>query len=236
MDIEVDEINKRSINAVMIFGKTRSIILYLILSIIGLSYGLWLSLNLNLLALWSIHLISFLCLWLYSLFLKTMPFAGNLIIAAFCALIPLMPLLFEFGFYEIQLIPSYFIFVFLALFAFLITLIREMIKDMQDIEGDRQTGMYTLPVLFGIHLSKWITSLFNFLLISLMFSWVYFFLGNDWTSVTYLTIGILFPLLFLNYKLIHANNSIEFYTISKNLKGIIMVGLLYPILYFFLQL
>ena len=232
MDLEVDKINERRNNAVMIFGRKRSIILYIVLNILGLFYGFWLSYNLEIIQLWSVHLISILSLWLYSIFFKTMPIAGNLIIAAFCGLIPIISLLFEFGSLKIQLTPPYFIFSFLALFAFLITLIREMIKDMQDIEGDRQTGMYTLPILFGINASKGVTTLINLLLIALTLTWIYFFMGKDWMSVTYMIVGIFSPILFLNYKLIYARNSSDYHNISIKLKGIMMVGLLYPIIYY----
>ena len=46
-----------------------------------------------------------------------------------------------------------------TIFCFLITLKREIIKDMEDIEGDRKIGSYTLPVFIGLRITKFFTAI-----------------------------------------------------------------------------
>jgi len=43
-----------------------------------------------------------------------------------------------------------------ASFAFIISLIREVIKDMEDMEGDRKYGCRTMPILWGVNASKYL--------------------------------------------------------------------------------
>ena len=113
-------------------------------------------------------------LFLYSWKLQHWPVIGNLIVAALAAVVPLITLIAhpEIAFIAKdpntpleELIDCIFILIY-ALFAFLTTLTRELVKDMEDIEGDRAIGSKTLAVSAGIRFTKSIT-LFLFGLIAL---------------------------------------------------------------------
>lgn len=93
-----------------------------------------------------IHSLAAFLLWLYSNRLKRQPFVGNFVVAALTG-----TTLFLVGEYfgeRKYLILSY------ALFAGFITLIREIIKDMEDMKGDERFGCKTLPIIWGVAHTK----------------------------------------------------------------------------------
>jgi geranylgeranylglycerol-phosphate geranylgeranyltransferase len=103
-----------------------------------------------------IVLITIFLLYIYSAFLKRLPLIGNIIIALITGLA------FIYGGYavgnpEAAIIP--------AVFAFLINFIREIVKDMEDVEGDTKAGVITFPIKFGFQKSKIVILLITFSLI-----------------------------------------------------------------------
>jgi 4-hydroxybenzoate polyprenyltransferase len=117
-----------------------------------------------------IHLISINSLWLYSLFLKKKALTGNLLIAGLTALVPILCGVhfyvqnslvwqraesgnsFEFWLNTL-VVDGYFIFL-LAFFAFTNNFAREIIKDIEDVKGDKLINAKTLPIKFGQKISK----------------------------------------------------------------------------------
>lgn len=155
-DIEIDKINQpqRPLPSELISTK-EAYILYSLFTIISILLSIWLNLS----AL-SIVLFSHLLLFLYSKYLKQIPLVGNITVAFLTGLV------FIFGGVVVAN-PSAAILP--AVFAFLINLIREIVKDMQDIEGDRQAGILTFPIKFGVLKSKHIISFFTFILLIFTF-------------------------------------------------------------------
>ena len=103
-----------------------------------------------------IVLLSHLLLFLYSKYLKRIPLVGNITVAFLTGLV------FIFGGVVVEnpsaaIIP--------ALFAFLINLIRELVKDMQDVEGDRAAGVITFPIKFGFQKTKYLKTFITLILI-----------------------------------------------------------------------
>jgi geranylgeranylglycerol-phosphate geranylgeranyltransferase len=142
-DIEIDKINKplRPLPSGKITIK-EAYGLYLFFIIVSVV----LSLLVNQGAL-IIVLISILLLFLYSKYLKRVLLIGNITVAFLTGLV------FIFGGVVIEnpaaaIVP--------AVFAFLINLIREIVKDMEDVEGDTKAGVITFPVKFGFQKSKYI--------------------------------------------------------------------------------
>lgn len=89
-------------------------------------------------------------IWFYSHKLKKMVVIGNLT-ASFLAVLPFFAILL----YYKNLYPQIFAH---ATFLFLLLLIREMIKDLENIKGDVANNYQTIPVLFGENFSKKIIS------------------------------------------------------------------------------
>ncbi len=98
-------------------------------------------------------------MYLYARNLKTMPLIGNLTVATltgFCFVIAGVVIACATNSLKILFISIY-----LGLFAMFMTLAREIVKDMEDIEGDKQEGARTFPILYG----KKISSIISIILI-----------------------------------------------------------------------
>jgi 4-hydroxybenzoate polyprenyltransferase len=141
-DIKIDFINKPKDVIVGKHLKRRWVLfISVLLSVFGIGLGILISP-----AIAFINLISAFLLWFYSNQLKRLPFVGNLIIGILTGLSVLVV-----GVYFDRYENLLFIY---ALFAFYMTLIREIIKDIEDFSGDKQFGGKTLPIWLGIRKSK----------------------------------------------------------------------------------
>jgi len=182
-------------------------------------------------------------LWFYSSTYKKWFLVGNLIVSVFSALVPFLVLL-----YEIPLLNNLprlsnsdnsvisMIFLYIcgyAFFAFFTTLAREIIKDIEDIEGDRSYGRKTLPVVLGVITSKIVVSVILILLIGSVTYISWFFFG-DLMSLGYSFIFITTPLVFSVFMLFRANSNKDFRMTGKLLKVIMLTGLCYCFLIPFL--
>ncbi|MGC8865317.1 MAG: geranylgeranylglycerol-phosphate geranylgeranyltransferase [Bacteroidales bacterium] len=159
-DLKIDLLNKPSR---MILGRmmstTRGIILYILLNGAGLAAGLGAALKAGQPSLFLLFLFTASLLWYYSVFLKRNLLWGNLTVAFLAALAVIMPLAFEF--YLLLENPDEWARLFrsfrlairftlaLAVFAFLLTLIREILKDVEDMKGDAAENCRTLPLVLG---------------------------------------------------------------------------------------
>lgn len=210
-DIKIDLINKP--NRVVI-GKniTRRYALFFhtILSFMGVALGFVLS--------WKLGVINFLSaflLWVYSNNLKRQPFIGNFVVAWLTSIsIVLVNILYD---VSSSLVVIY------ALFAFFMTLIREIVKDMEDLKGDNTFGCRTLPIVWGIRKTK---VLLYILLASLASSVL---LLNAWYSqlpLSYFLIFLFIPLGWLLLRLIRADTRKDFYWLSQACKIIMLLGVI----------
>jgi 4-hydroxybenzoate polyprenyltransferase len=231
MDVESDLHNEKGGRAKFI-PRTMLLSYYTGFSLGGLTLALWLCYRLEALELWSIHLTASLLLLLYSMSLKSSPLAGNIAIAILSGSIPLMPLLFDQGF-DVFEHSAYIGIYFLAFFGFLITLIRELIKDMEDEVGDRKSGLATFPVIFGMEAARWTSFFFFMLFMVLMMAMLYLLAGRDIISLLYLTLFVLSPMLWLSYKLTLAESKKDYHSISRNLKIVMLLGIGFAVVYHF---
>lgn len=137
-----------------------------------------------------IHLLSINSLWLYSLYFKKKPVTGNFIIAGLTALVPILcgvhffiqnSIIWEdtvtydsFQYWVNILLEDGKIILILAFFAFFNNFAREVIKDIEDIEGDKLIGAKTIPIYFNIGFAKNIA--ISFLIIPvILFGLLFFF-------------------------------------------------------------
>ncbi len=247
-DTKTDIINrpKRVVVGKHISRRT-SIRLHIIFSLVGILIGFYISYKINLWKLVYIHVLVTGLLWFYSTSYKRQFLTGNIIVALLTALVPLMTILYEIpplnveysetlillkqNFYNI----SYWILGF-TIFAFLTTIVREIIKDIEDFEGDRAYGRRTMPVVSGIKITKIVVITITIIVILMLF-FVYFFKlhnlsyygGFKYMSAIYLTIFLLIPNTFFIYKLIKAKSK-EDWHFANNLSKIIMLfGILYSL-------
>ncbi len=167
-----------------------------------------------------IHFLSAFLLWLYSNHLRRLPIIGNLLIASLTALsILLISLNYEAT--EILILVY-------CLFAGSIMLIREIIKDIEDLKGEKKFGIKSLPVLIGIRKTKRILYIICFFAaIGLMG----FLLKVNNNIVEYYFI-ILSPfMIFFIYRLVKADTRANF-TQLKYLTNLIIVSGLISMMFF----
>lgn len=232
MDIESDLHNNKG-SGIEIIPRRKLMFWYTTFSFSGLIIALTLCLRISQLNLWYIHTGAFVLLLIYSKNLKSTPLAGNIVIAALCGLIPLLPLIFEMRNFEGILNPDFIIVNFLALFAFLITMIRELVKDMEDVSGDQISNLATFPVIFGMKASRGICLLFFAMFYILMSSVMYLLADRDIISLIYLIILVVIPSVYLNFKLVKAQVKSDFSQISRGMKLIMLSGTGSAIVYYF---
>lgn len=210
-DIKIDLINKPER---VVIGKniTRryAILFHTLLSFGGVVLGFILS--------WKIAAVNFACatvLWWYSNRLKRQPFVGNFVVALLTGIaIWLVDSLYKTGH---MLIICY------AIFAFFITLIREIIKDMEDLKGDETFGCQTLPIVLGIRQTKYIIYgiLALFLLTVMMIN---FFI--EYLPVQFFLLFLFVPMLWFVVRLISADTKKDFTWLSGFCKIILLLGIL----------
>lgn len=129
--------------------------------------------------------ISILLLWLYSVKLKGLPFIGNLSVALLSATVPFIYLSIQ------DLAHSYtssvYLIITFSFLAFFSTLARELVKDIEDIEGDKAQGLKTIPILWGIKTAKFWTIFF---LLCTLFILGLLIAGVDYFDFTILSLVI----------------------------------------------
>lgn len=192
-----------------------------------------------------IHLLTINLLWYYSMHLKRRFLIGNLLIAALTALVPILV-----GFYFHQLynikysgteVTSYFPFTNtnhsnyimwlsfgLAGFAFVLNLAREIVKDMEDVEGDKKLHSKTLPIVLGYAKTKWISAFV--LLVSVFGSiiiWLAFYELDLVALVPIEFAAILVAVCFV--LLTKANSKNKYRQINHLIKLAMVAGLITPI-------
>jgi 4-hydroxybenzoate polyprenyltransferase len=210
-DIKIDLVNKPER---VVIGKSitrRYAILYhSLLSIIGIALGFVLNWRIG-----AMNFASVFLLWWYSNDLKRQPFIGNVVVA----LLTGIAIFIVDGLYNTgnMLILVY------ATFAFFMTLIREIIKDMEDLKGDHTFGCKTLPIIWGLRKTKFVIYgiLSIFALAVLLLNFLYTELP------LYYFLIFLFPtLLWLFYRLIRADTKKDFEWLSTFCKIIMLLGIL----------
>lgn len=150
-------------------------------------------------------------LWLYSNQLKRLPLVGNLAIAALTGMT--MVLVAEYFQERTYIIACY------AVFAAFITLIREIIKDVEDRKGDERFGCRTIPIVYGVAKTK----TFLFVIMGVFIITVFILLQN--ISLV-LPIVLLLTLIALGYGIAKADTVKAFRNLSTYCKIIMLLGVL----------
>ncbi len=250
-DTRTDMINKPSRVVVGVeVGRRQAMILHAMLNIIGIGMGVYLAFYIHLPALSFVFFLATGLLWFYSTSYKRQFLVGNISVSFLTGLVPLMVVLFEipllnrvYGEQMLQHNVSFnYIFAWVggfSFFAFMTTLIRELIKDAEDFEGDSAYGMRTVPIVLG---SKWtkviILGLVSITLAMLIFLLVRFILFSvepaDFFSLAYFIGLLIIPFLLLSIQILRARVKKDYHRASTLIKLIMLSGILYSVLVFFL--
>lgn len=239
LDYETDLVNKPGkvfINTS--FSRKKASWLYLTLSLLGLAVAWHLAVFVEKPSLVLIYPGAVFGLWLYSRFFKKMPLLGNLVVALFCADVAGIVLFAEreaFASISVEqpalagrislLFGGY------VLFAFLSTLLREIIKDVEDVEGDAVAGLRTLPIVSGFQMAKRaaIFLALSLLLIMLSFAW-WLYKNDQWLGLVFAGAAIIFPNAGVVFLLVKAARKEDFSQLSFFTKLIMAAGLVLLVL------
>jgi 4-hydroxybenzoate polyprenyltransferase len=233
-DQETDTINRPD---KVIVGKTitesRAYNIYVGLNIIGVAIGFYLSNLIQKPSFATIFIFIAACLYFYATTLKKMLLLGNLLVAFILGLSVLIIGVFDLypatydGNRE-QMTLLFKILTDYSIFAFLLNLIREIIKDAEDRNGDYNQGMQTLPIVLGV--TRTAKIIFGLLLIAVT---IIFWYTNKhlmrfdlYYAVLYVLILVNGPLIYVLTKSWNAKSSQDFHHLSSILKWVIFFGIL----------
>jgi len=244
-DVDIDMRNKP--DAVLLGTEIKlktADILHKALTGIGIGFGIYVAFRAGMIQLGFIFVIIAFALWYYSFKYKRIFLWGNLTVALLCSLSVAIVWLFEFfalrhntltfidaakGFETINLFILCY-----SIFAFLTSLIREIIKDIEDIEGDKEEGCNTLPVVLGIKASKGI--IIALIILELMmtgFVQYYLYLRHFYYIIVAILIAIQGPLFYLVSYIPQSNKKGDYGFCSGLAKIIILLGILSMLLFYF---
>lgn len=232
MDQETDAINKPK-NQIVGVSVSESVAYnwYMALTICGVALGFYLANVIYKPSFASMFVLIATLLYVYATNLKQIPFLGNLVIALLLAFSILIIALFDIfpatdASNKTRMAQAFTIITDYAIFAFCINLIREIVKDLEDLDGDYKTGINTLPVAIGIQKTKIIVA---FLLLASLALFIYYLTMSLFEleyALYYALLFILGPLLFFGIKLISASTPKAFRFLSFLLKFILFFGVL----------
>ena len=210
-DVKIDFINKpKRVVVGTVLRRRIVIVAHSVLTVAGVLAGTYLSWKVGI-----IHLSAAFLLWWYSNRLKRYPFIGNFSIAALSGLA-----IAVIGLYYQQ--QQFLVFTY-ALFAFSISLLREIIKDMEDQPGDETFGCQTLPIIWGISRTKTLLYVLSGFFIFLLF-FLSGTLGNR-TLIIYFLLLII-PIAYFITKLVYADTKRDFAYLSDFCKLLMLSGIL----------
>jgi 4-hydroxybenzoate polyprenyltransferase len=237
-DINIDEVNKPQRMVVdKVIHRRWAIAWHFILSISGIILTAF---AVPLLQKWYLILANIFCvilLWFYSTNFKKMLLVGNIVISLLTAWTILVIF-----FSKVSLADAYggehykfFRLAFLyAGFAFISSLVREAIKDMEDMQGDIKYGCRTMPIVWGVNATKVYVAVWLVVLIALLvLVQVYVLQFRWWIPVAYSIVLIILPLLYIFYKLYRAISPEEFHHLSTVTKLVMLSGILSMIFFLF---
>jgi len=243
-DVNIDQINKPTKVVVGAFISRRWVIFWhLILSVFAIYISI---IVFPFKTFWHIHLsnlLAILLLWFYSTTFKKNFLVGNIIISLLTAWSIAVVYFSKFSFQEI-IHPNIFdlnnikfakLTLLYCAFAFILTLVREALKDLEDMEGDEKFGCTTLPIKWGlrptkVYLSVWLIVVIAVLLIIqlgvLPYGW--------WYTVVYCLLFIITPLVIVLKKLPKSFTSKHFNELSGWVKVAMLFGILSIVFFYFL--
>jgi 4-hydroxybenzoate polyprenyltransferase len=246
-DVRPDKVNKPE-RLIIDKGVNRRVAMgaHQVISILAFLIGSYISYSIGVSKLALAHFICISGLWFYSTTFKKQFLIGNVIIAAFTAMVPFSVVVYE-------LIPAYkaylpidsslsfrSIWIYIsgiAFFTFMITLMREIIKDMTKYEGDKEYGYNTMPIVIGIRYSKLAIVLLTIvLLVFLCYYQVQQLQQKDLLTFFYFIFCLQIPLVYLGFKIMKASTKPDFQKADTTIKWIMLSGICYLFVFAYILL
>jgi 4-hydroxybenzoate polyprenyltransferase len=246
-DVKTDKINRPD-TVVIDKGIKRRVAMaaHLIINFIGIALGVYVAMRVGNVRLGILHVMCAGLLWYYSTNFKKQLLIGNIIVSVLTGLVPLIVILYDIPpvieFYSrvwpdepIQFVNMYKYILAFSGFAFLTSLIREIIKDMEDYQGDLATGCNTVPIAWGMRSAKAIVIGIISNTVLLLSVIVYkLYSPNDRFPTYYLMLTVILPLVFLIYRIYRAQVSRDYKRASILVKIIMLTGVSFSFIIFYL--
>ncbi len=239
-DRKIDSINRPSkVVVVKSIPRRTVIIIHFVLNTIAVLLAAYLSWKLRKPIILIFYLMISGIFWLYSTTYKKQLLVGNIIVAFLTALVPLQVAYFDIlplneTYTEVLVMNGadfkallYWMLAF-ALFAFIVNLAREIVKDIEDFEGDKNYECVTVPISIGVNATKAVV-IFILLAVIALLAKIYFEFIYDPVSKWYLLIALVVPILINIYLVLTAKTVKSYHNISLILKFIMLMGILYAI-------
>ena len=237
-DIQTDIINRGTIIVGNTVPRRRAMMYHNILNILGVAGGFYVSWRIGYIWLGVFFILVSGLLYFYSATYKRQFLIGNIVVALLTAMVPLLVVLFEatpvYRYYSVVAVnfPGVSLLFFwvggFALFAFLTTLIREIVKDIEDFEGDSTFGRNTLPVVAGKTTSKIVVEILSAATIFLLYL-VWFLYMRDMLTLGYITLFIFIPFIYVGIIVMRSETREKLHKASRTVKLIMLAGVLYSI-------
>ena len=262
-DVKVDRVNRPETILVGKHIKRRVAMgSHIVISSIAILIGVYLAYKIGNWQLALIQVLSVGALWYYSTMFKKQVLVGNVIVALLAGLVPLVAGLYElilqheysdetvnillfyleegtpFELIEYQLHRVltgilYWVLGF-SVFAFLSTVVREIIKDIEDYEGDKKYFSNTLAVVHGKQTAKVVAQVFTVIMIAAIGYLQYIQLqAKDTGSFMYFLFAIQAPLVYMIYKLQLAKEKKDFTKLSRYMKMVMLMGIVYTLFFYY---
>lgn len=239
-DVEIDKINKPDkLIVTNIFTPKETKSFYIILTLLGLASGLASSLMIaktKFFFLFAILVLLVAILYSYSSTYKRKPVVGNLIVSSSIAFSVFLPWLFEMLYLsnnllifsaakDIMMALLPFVLIYTS-FAFLMNMMREIVKDAEDYKGDAVTNCRTIPIVYGIKTMNIILIVLSVILYFILFA----FAVNLLKMQSYIALGIIFVILvcmpIIVMQMIGKKNDVNYHLCSNFLKVMMLLGVL----------
>lgn len=237
-DIRSDLINRGTIIVGNTITRRQAMMFHNILNVLGVIGGTYVSARIGYIWLGIFFVLISGLLYFYSATYKRQFLIGNIIVAMLVAMVPMMVVIYDAApiyVHYSQIVTDFpgvaVLFYWVggfALFAFLTTLIREIIKDMEDCEGDRETGRKTIPVVSGLMVCKIVVVTLSLFTVALLFLVWYKHL-NDRLTIIYITLLLDIPFAIVIYKVITGSEKHHLHFASRLMKLIMLAGILYSL-------
>ena len=239
-DVEADKVNKPDKALIPnVFSQKEANLFYVVLTFVGLVSGLVscvMVLNVKFYMLFAIIVLVAGLFYSYSSTYKKKLFVGNLIVSLLALMAVFLPYLFEVLYLSDNLLilstcrdlvknVVYFVLIY-AVFAFLLTLIREIIKDAEDADGDGRTHCRTIPVVYGISKTKAILYVLTIFLVLFLLVYELLLLELELFVVSAFIALVILSSLVLIVKIYKAKECKDFHGLSILTKVMMITGLL----------
>jgi 4-hydroxybenzoate polyprenyltransferase len=172
-------------------------------------------------------------LWFYSTNFKRRLLIGNVVISLLTAWVVLVLYVAEAGItFELpsSTQTSYITDIYKAAilfggFAFISSLIREAVKDLEDMKGDARYACRTMPIVWGVRSTKIFIGVWMIVLICALSSLsIYYLLHARWELATYLIVGVVVPASYALLRLDRASTTADYRLISQLIKLFMLAG------------